>query len=838
MATTYKTPGVYVEEIPKFPPSIAQVETAIPAFIGYTQMAQDLAAGDLNKVPKRIGSLVEYEQYYGYGPSPDVKEVKINDANKFVSATVNNIFYLYDSLRMFYANGGGDCFIVSVGDYSSTLAEEAFKNGFAEIAKISEPTILLYPDAVALEDTKLGNVQVAALSQCQDLQDRVTVMDVKENDPLCNNFKNNVGVNYLSYGAAYTPWLKVNLPKNVTYNDVKDVIKRSGVKQTLVELTGDVTFQNKTAELILAYSDAASIAAKTRTLCSPDTGLKSHFTALCAATQNPANLKLVFLYCYNVAAQIDRFVKSTGGETLKLAGLQADVVAAITSDFNAAYQNVVGLEKEVVGNGGYTVTAAAILTAAFTVAAWAGVTGADATKLLPVAPATDNDRLVDCYKKLETFFDTICIAYEDLVSTAAQKCIMALDTDLVQGFPIQYTIAKLNQVYADIANIEGKIQTLGIPTSTLRDKFNALCGDFTAATGNSDANLQKIFTFYYAIATQIDNFIKAGNPSELTLAALKTDVIAAVISNFNPSFMKVVGIEKEIKNREPVFPASTPSNIFLESCWAGVSDAAMSGHIPPAVTVDEEKRQYMFNSLVPLFEELNQAFLTLVYGSAKKYAEVLDDTLALTFPLYNSILSGVCSSMTTMPPSGAVVGVYAAIDRTRGVWKAPANVSLTNVISPTVIFTKSELDNLNVNSDTGKSINAIRAFVGKGTLVYGARTLAGNDNEWRYISVRRFFNMVEESSKNATQTFVFEPNDANTWVKVQAMLENFLTTLWRQGALQGIKPEQAFYVAVGLGKTMTALDILEGRMIVEIGMAVVRPAEFIILRFSHKMAES
>ena len=117
-------------------------------------------------------------------------------------------------------------------------------------------------------------------------------------------------------------------------------------------------------------------------------------------------------------------------------------------------------------------------------------------------------------------------------------------------------------------------------------------------------------------------------------------------------------------------------------------------------------------------------------------------------------------------------------------------------------------------------------------------TLAGNDNEWRYVNVRRFFIFVEESVKKATEQFTFEPNDANTWVKVQGMIENFLTTQWRAGALQGIKPEHAFYVAVGLGKTMTPLDILEGRMVVEIGLAAVRPAEFIILRFSHKMAES
>ena len=98
--------------------------------------------------------------------------------------------------------------------------------------------------------------------------------------------------------------------------------------------------------------------------------------------------------------------------------------------------------------------------------------------------------------------------------------------------------------------------------------------------------------------------------------------------------------------------------------------------------------------------------------------------------------------------------------------------------------------------------------------------------------------MVEESTKKASEQFVFEPNDANTWVRIKAMIENFLTIQWRAGALAGAKPEQAFFVKVGLGETMTSLDILEGRMIVEIGMAVVRPAEFIILRFSHKMQEA
>ena len=149
-----------------------------------------------------------------------------------------------------------------------------------------------------------------------------------------------------------------------------------------------------------------------------------------------------------------------------------------------------------------------------------------------------------------------------------------------------------------------------------------------------------------------------------------------------------------------------------------------------------------------------------------------------------------------------------------------------------------DTDSLNVDATAGKSINAIRAFVGKGTLIWGARTLAGNDNEWRYISVRRFFNMVEESVKKSTYWAVFEPNDANTWVKVRGMIESYLTQKWREGALAGATTKDAFFVRCGLGTTMSSQDILEGRMYVEIGMAVVRPAEFIILKFYHKLQTS
>jgi phage tail sheath protein FI len=206
--------------------------------------------------------------------------------------------------------------------------------------------------------------------------------------------------------------------------------------------------------------------------------------------------------------------------------------------------------------------------------------------------------------------------------------------------------------------------------------------------------------------------------------------------------------------------------------------------------------------------------------------------------LYNFVKSELKEHFVVLPPSSAVAGVYAATDTNRGVWKAPANVSVANVIEPVVKLTSLKQETLNVDTDSGKSIDALRAFAGKGTLVWGARTLDGNDNEWRYIPVRRFFNMVEESVKKSTYWAVFEPNDANTWVKIRGMIENYLIQKWREGALAGATPKEAFFVKCGLGTTMTSQDILEGRMNVEIGMAVVRPAEFIILKFSHKLQTS
>jgi phage tail sheath protein FI len=203
---------------------------------------------------------------------------------------------------------------------------------------------------------------------------------------------------------------------------------------------------------------------------------------------------------------------------------------------------------------------------------------------------------------------------------------------------------------------------------------------------------------------------------------------------------------------------------------------------------------------------------------------------------YFQAKSAITNLQMLLPVAATMAGIYAQVDNARGVWKAPANVNIVNAISPEYLINNQQQDDLNIDPVAGKSVNIIRSFQGRGpAIVWGARTLAGNDNEWRYISVRRFFIMVEESVNNATQQFVFEPNDENTWIRLKSMIQNYLTERWKEGALMGASVKEAFFVHIGLNETMTEQDVLEGRLIILVGMAVVRPAEFIILRFMHKL---
>lgn len=224
-------------------------------------------------------------------------------------------------------------------------------------------------------------------------------------------------------------------------------------------------------------------------------------------------------------------------------------------------------------------------------------------------------------------------------------------------------------------------------------------------------------------------------------------------------------------------------------------------------------------------------------GAAGTDAEALHQTLLATLPLYKIIMTEVRRQLNIIPPSGAMAGVLSMVDASIGVFKSPANVSLGSVVRPTVNITNTIQEDLNLPLN-GKAVNAIRSFPGKGVLVWGARTLDGNSQDWRYLSVRRTVIMIEQSLKFASEAYVFEPNVVNTWVTVKGMMTNFLTDQWRRGALAGATPEDAFSVDIGLGVTMTPTDILDGLMRITVKLAVVRPAEFIVITFQQQMQKS
>ena len=212
----------------------------------------------------------------------------------------------------------------------------------------------------------------------------------------------------------------------------------------------------------------------------------------------------------------------------------------------------------------------------------------------------------------------------------------------------------------------------------------------------------------------------------------------------------------------------------------------------------------------------------------------VSNVLKAVSPAFNDVLAQMRETLNVLPPSGAIAGIYALVDGSVGVFKAPANVSVSSVTSPTVNISAAEQEDLNLPLN-GKAVNAIRPFVGKGTLVWGARTLDGNSQDWRYVNVRRTMIMLEQSVKFACEPFVFRPNDANTWIAVKSMIASFLRGQWQAGALVGASEAEAFQVEVGLGSTMTPQDILDGYMRVTVRVAISRPAEFIVITFQQKM---
>lgn len=212
------------------------------------------------------------------------------------------------------------------------------------------------------------------------------------------------------------------------------------------------------------------------------------------------------------------------------------------------------------------------------------------------------------------------------------------------------------------------------------------------------------------------------------------------------------------------------------------------------------------------------------------YRDMVDSTYAAMYHPWIQCFDRSCAKSAYFPPSGAVMGIYSRTDIERGVHKAPANETV-NCTGLSVNYSKGEQDILNP-----AGVNLIRAFPGQGIRVWGARTASSNA-AFKYVNIRRLFIYVEESIKANTNWVVFEPNDEALWSRVQMSISSFLETMWRNGMLAGASAGESFFVDIGR-TTMSADDIQNGRLICNIGIAPVRPAEFVIFRVTQNTAEA
>jgi uncharacterized protein len=313
---TYRTPDVYIEEISTFPPSVAEVETAIPAFIGYTEKARKIVANDLLNRPTKIYSFAEYQQYYGEPEAPEIAVTLIASGSTF-SAEVKPkapTHLLYYAVKMFFDNGGGKCYIVSVGDYVDPMNVDKLTAGLDAVALEDEPTLLVCPDALKLGGEGIGynTIAQAMLAQCGTLKDRFAILDLfdgsaKQDAAALQANRARVGNNNLKYGALYYPDLRSSFNHYVKPDESNVMV--TGVPK------------NQSAAAAAAKVAAA---AETATATAAADAAKADATAAADAAAAPA--------AKAAAAKLAADTAKAAADAAKAAKLAADAVTAESAE--------------------------------------------------------------------------------------------------------------------------------------------------------------------------------------------------------------------------------------------------------------------------------------------------------------------------------------------------------------------------------------------------------------------------------------------------------------------------------------------------------------------------
>ncbi|WP_118985798.1 phage tail sheath family protein [Photorhabdus sp. CRCIA-P01] len=325
--------------------------------------------------------------------------------------------------------------------------------------------------------------------------------------------------------------------------------------------------------------------------------------------------------------------------------------------------------------------------------------------------------------------------------------------------------------------------------------------------------------------------LPVANPQETATLALIPELIEQALE-----ITLIVCPEQDSSYQSAIYSSLTPT--LLNTGYFLIADSQTKTSIPGVNVQSQTATYYPAVKVSQLISVEDSLIAVSGYEDAatkpdaiKNLAQLKQKNLTVYQQAVKAIQDKIAANGNTIPASAVMAGVYCATDGSRGVWKAPANVVLSGISDVTERLNDDQQGTMNQ-----QGINAIRYFNHRGFVVWGARTLQNDDN-WRYIPVRRLFNSAERDIKQAMQSVVFEPNSQPTWERVKSAIDNYLYSLWQQGALAGNKPQEAYFVQIGKGITMSDDDIKQGKMIVKVGMAAVRPAEFIILQFSQNVAQ-
>jgi len=785
-ATTYKTPGVYIQELSAFPTSIVAVATAVPVFIGYTEQATDPATGNtVYFTPVPITSMTDYTQYFGGAPvpsfqvidpgatpspftnangtpdqsptattpaqapnvtfsapysadttgSPTVKPFVIAPYQAAGSTNPNNQYCLYQAMALFFANGGGNCFVVSVGPYQldgsptaiavgdQSLAPQntpsgttGLLNGLYAASYVTGATMIVIPEACVLALNDYNTVVQAMLAQAGLLQDRVAIID----PPGClgantfnlleacqTNLANAIApqIAYASYGAVYAPAVNATTATKLTV-----------LYTSLVDPSGTNTGNAVINDILTANALSQQYSASQ--LSTVQGAIASAFPL--PSTSAPTNTSQYSNSNNYASTTLSAAATSTTVDVVDVTGFQYILVNnAIISVSAANPLNVA------VNGTPYTVTAATVTT----------------------APA-----------------GTLTFATDLSTADAASGATVVSSAPPVA------------------------------PTTTSAQ--TALSAD--AAAKATSITVEDISSFQFVLVDGAITPVSSTNSLPITLAGTANTVTAVAPGTTAPAGTLTLGT---------ALAAAATKGALVQTTQAVTGTAAT--YYPTPTTP----------------------------AAMAQWQTSLDNYLMKSVPIYAQIKNLLVNCVNVAPPSGILAGVWTKSDNLNGVWNAPANLALSQVSAPIYNMNNAEQAGFNVPLN-GQAFDIIRAQPSRGNVVWGARTLDGNSEDYRYIQVRRTLIMIEQSIKLALQSYVFAANVAVTWANVTATINNFLNGIWQQGGLMGSKPADAYNVACGLGTTMTAQDILDGNMKVTVTLQMVHPAEFIVLTFTQMMASA